>query len=53
MDTPNTVKQEYFNRNEPQNNNNRNTTHVDHAEQTLTPEEEMNIENLRRIMSKK
>ena len=50
IDTPNTEKQEHSNRNEPQTNKNRNTTQPNHTEQTLTEEEEMNLENLKRNM---
>ena len=45
IDTPNSEKQ-LSNRNELQSNNNRNTSHTNHTEQTVTQEEEMNIENL-------
>ena len=34
-------------------NKNHNTTHSNHPEQSLTQEEEINIENLKRIMSEK
>ena len=50
-DTLNAEKQEHFNRNEPQSNKNRNSTHWIQIEGTLTQEEEMDFENLKRIMS--
>ena len=52
-DTPNTEKQEHSNQNEPQSNKNRNTLFPNHTEQALTQEEEMTIENSKRIMSEK
>ena len=51
-DTPNTEKQEHSNRNEPQSNNNWNIIYPSYAERKLI-QEEMNIENLKRIMSEK
>ena len=53
IDTTNTEKQGQSNRNEPQSNNNRNSTHPNLTEQTLTQEEKMNIEILKRILSAK
>ena len=52
-DTPNTEKQEHSNQNELQINNNWKTTYTNHTEQTPTLEEEINLENLKRIMYKK
>ena len=52
-DTPNTEKQEQTNENELSSNNDWNNTHPNHTEQTLTQEEEMIIENSKRIMSEK
>ena len=49
VDTPNTEKQEHSNQKEPQTNDNRNITHPTHTEQIQT-EEEMSLENLKRIM---
>ena len=53
IDSLKTEKEKHSNQNERQSNNNRNTTHPCHSEQTLTQEEEMIIENLKRIMSEK
>ena len=52
-DKPNTEKEEHSNRNELQTNDNRNTTYPNHTEQTLIQEEEINSENLKRIMYEK
>ena len=54
IDTPNTEKQEHSYRNEQQNKKeNRNTTHRNHIQQRLTPEEKMNIDIWKRIMPEK
>ena len=53
INIPNTEKQEPSNKNELQSNNDQNTTHSNHTEQTLIQEEEMNIEKLKRIRSEK
>ena len=46
---PNTEKQELSNCNDPQTNNNRNASHSNYIDQILT-QEELNLENLKRIM---
>ena len=53
INTPRTEKQKQTNPNERLSNNNQSSTHPNYIEQTLTQQEEMIIENLKRIMSEK
>ena len=44
-------KQKQSNRNKPPTSENRNTTHLNNREKTLTQEQKINLENLKRIMN--
>ena len=50
-DTSNIYKQKQSNRNEPPTSENGNTTKPNNALQTLTQEQKVNLENLKRIMN--
>ena len=50
-DTSNTIKQKQFNWNEPPTSENWSNTQVNNTEQTLTQEEKVNLESLKRIMN--
>ena len=52
IDSLNTERQELSYRNKLHTNNNRNRTHINHTEQTLTKKEEMNKENLKKLCLK-
>ena len=52
-DSQNIDIQEQSNRKEPQTYKNRNTSHTNNTEKTLTQEQKTNFENLKRIMDGK